>query len=169
MSYRTKTYIAADWDNDHDAVEKLLQWNNSNYWALNFHDVHETTQSRDTSLYCSIKSSLRNRMDISKTFVLIVGSNTNSVTKGNCSYCRNYSPYWGCSHNNSINHLSYINYECELAVKANIKIVVLYKSTQASRFLCPAAVRNIGVHVPMYKKEYGQLLWNYEGVKNALM
>ena len=28
--YRTKTYIAGDWDHDEDAVNKLHQWNNDN-------------------------------------------------------------------------------------------------------------------------------------------
>lgn len=32
--YRTKTYIAADWSGDYDAVEQLHKWNISNYWSL---------------------------------------------------------------------------------------------------------------------------------------
>ena len=40
-TYRTKTYIAGDWDHDEDAVNKLHQWNNSNYWSLSFTDAHE--------------------------------------------------------------------------------------------------------------------------------
>lgn len=35
MAYRTKTYIAGDWDHDRDAVEQIHKWN------LDFHDVHE--------------------------------------------------------------------------------------------------------------------------------
>lgn len=30
MAYRTKTYIAADWDGDKNAVEQLYKWKNSN-------------------------------------------------------------------------------------------------------------------------------------------
>ena len=26
MNYRTKTYIAADWDHDEDAVKELYKW-----------------------------------------------------------------------------------------------------------------------------------------------
>ena len=33
MVYRTKTYIAAEWDGDKDAVEQLKKWNDSNYWG----------------------------------------------------------------------------------------------------------------------------------------
>ena len=28
MAYRTKTYIAADWDGDKNAVEQLYKWKN---------------------------------------------------------------------------------------------------------------------------------------------
>lgn len=71
MVYRTKTYIAADWDGDKNAVEQLYKWKKSNYWSLDFHDAHDLTQARDSSLNCSIKSSLATRLDVSKTFVLI--------------------------------------------------------------------------------------------------
>ena len=64
---RTKTYIAADWTGDSDAVEQLHKWNNSNYWSLSFVDAHELTQARDGSLNCSIKASLATRLDVSKT------------------------------------------------------------------------------------------------------
>lgn len=63
MSYRTKTYIAGDWTGDNYAIKKLYEWNKSNYWNLSFTDVHEITKSYDSSLNCSIKSSLKSRMD----------------------------------------------------------------------------------------------------------
>lgn len=34
--YRTRTYIAADFDNVKDAVDQLHKWNDSNYWSLSF-------------------------------------------------------------------------------------------------------------------------------------
>lgn len=34
MAYRTRTYIAADWDGDIDAVEQLRKWNDSKYWGF---------------------------------------------------------------------------------------------------------------------------------------
>ena len=169
MTYRTKTYIAADWDNDKDAVETLHKWNDSKYWGLSFHDVHETTQSRDSSLYCSIKKSLKSRMDISKTFVLIVGNNTNSVTKGSCKHCENYSSYFGnCRNGYSVDLRSYIKYECDKAVDAGIKIIVLYKSTCIDKSKCPEALRNRGTHTIMcYKGTDRKIYWDYNSVKKA--
>ena len=69
MSYRTRTYIAADWDSDSDAVEQLHKWNDSNYWSLSFSDAHDLKQAKDSSLNCSIKASLRTRLEASKTFI----------------------------------------------------------------------------------------------------
>lgn len=176
-TYRTKTYIAADFDSDKDAVEQLHKWNNSCNWKLNFNDVHSLTQSRDSSRYCSIKSSLKSRMDVSKTFVIIIGANTNSITKGSCSYCASYfvcytKPSY-CLKGYSVNTLSYIKYECEQAVKANIKIVVLYKSTVVNKSLCPEFIRSIGSHVAMKHWTINKSLqrvidWDYQAVKKAI-
>lgn len=60
--YRTRTYIAGDWDNDKDAVDQLHKWNDSNHWSLSFTDAHDLTSSRDSSLNCTIKASLKTRM-----------------------------------------------------------------------------------------------------------
>ena len=90
MAYRTKTYIAADWDGDKNAIDQLHTWNDGKKWSLSFTDAHDLTQARDNSLNCSIKASLATRMDASKTFVLIVGSGTKSRRAGECTYCSNY-------------------------------------------------------------------------------
>lgn len=174
--YHTKTYIAASFDHDIDAVNKLYEWNESDRFSLNFRNVHELTQCYDSSSYCTIKRSLRERMRVSKTFVLIVGQHTNNITKGACFHCSSYQTFITltprCTKGISINNLSYIKYECELAVKEGAKIVVLYNSTFVNRSLCPEPVRYIGSHVAMkYKKEtiYGiHVYWDYQAVKNAI-
>ncbi len=170
MTYRTKTYIAADWDQDEDAVNQLHKWNNSNHWSLNFHDAHEITKAKDSSLYCSIKSSLKTRMDVSKTFVLIVGDTTNTITKGSCSYCGSYNSWTqSCVRGRSVDLRSFVKFECAKAIEAGIKIVVLYKSTVVSKSKCPDAVKNVGTHVAMwYKGSDGQVYWDYNAVKKAL-
>ena len=169
MSYRTRTYIAGDWDHDIDAVTKLYDWNNSNYWSLSFTNAHDLTSARDDSLNCSIKASLKSRMDCSKTFVLIVGDHTNRVTAGSCSYCQSYNSYtYACARGRSVDYRSYIKYECDKAVEAGIKIIVLYKSTWADKNKCPEAVRNKGIHVPMKKYDANwNVVWDYINVKKA--
>lgn len=168
MAYRTKTYIAADWDHDKLAVDQLYYWKNNGHLSLDFHDAHELTQARDTSLPCSIKTSLKTRMDASKTFVLIVGDNTDSITKGGCQYCQSYNSWTGaCARGHSIDTRSFIKYECDEAVAAGINVIVLYNSTYVDKSKCPLAVRYRGQHIPMQKWINGSRYWDYDGVKKA--
>lgn len=169
MVYRTSTYIAADWDGDQNAVKQLQYWNNNKYLSLSFTDAHDLMQARDSSLNCSIKKSLKSRMDASKTFVLIVGNNTNSVRSGACSYCHSYSA-WGhyCVKGYSADNRSYIEYECDKAIEAGIKIVVLYNSSIVDRNKCPSVLRYKGNHVAMHCWKNGRWEWDYQAIRNAL-
>lgn len=166
MTYRTRTYIAGDWTGDKDAIDQLHKWNDSKYWGLSFTDAHDLHQSNDSSLNCSIKKSLGLRMDASKTFVLVVGTKTKSLTAGSCQHCAHYSGYWGtCNAGHSVSLKSYIEYECDKAVRDSLNIVVLYNSTTINKSLCPAVVRDKGIHIQM-KDMFGS--WNYQNVKNAI-
>ena len=169
MYYRTKTYLAGDWTGDSNAIETLKEWNRNKYLTLSFIDAHDLKSARDTSLNCTIKASLKQRMDMSKTFVLIVGNETKTLRAGSCRYCNSlnsYSHY--CVRGYSVDYRSYIEYECDLAIKAGIRIVVLYNSTVVDKSKCPDAVKNLGVHIPMKRFKNGTLCWNYETISNAL-
>ena len=173
MYYRTKTYIAGDWDHDYDAVEMLHYWNESSRYGLSFSDAHDLRQARDSSLNCTIKRSLADRMNAFKTFVLIVGENTISLRAGGCQYCSDYRSYtWitpSCMRGNTIDNRSYINFECEKAVKDGLNIIVLYKSSTINRSKCPEVLRYVGYHAAMKKWDYYQYcyVWNYPAVKAA--
>ena len=169
MAYRTRTYIAADWDGDENAVNQLRKWNDSKHWALSFTDAHDLQESRDSSLPCSIKCSLKERMDCSKQFVLIVGDHTASVTKGGCQFCESYNSHTcSCARGHSIDHRSYIKYECNKALAAGIDIVVLYNAARVDRSKCPEAVRDEGKHAAMQCIKDGVRYWDYKAVKDAL-
>ncbi len=175
MRYRTRTYIAADWDNDKEVVDKLRKWNNSDKYSLDFSDAHDLTQARDTSLYCSIKKSLIERLKGSKTFVLIVGDHTKNLTKGKCCYCEHYNKYTEkCSHNNQIDMRSYIEFECELALYYKMKIIVIYKSNDLGYInkcpdvLRPKSMEDMKYHIPASYSRGNKTYWNYEAIKNAL-
>lgn len=168
MVYRTRTYIAADWDNDKDAVDQLHKWNDSDYWGLSFLDAHELQQSRDTSLPCSIKKSLKDRMDCSKQFVLIVGEKTTALTKGGCQHCGSYNSHtYSCARGHNVDYRSYVDYECDIAVAAGIDIVVLYNATCVDKSLCPSGLRDLGRHARMAKYCDGKYYWDYQSVKDA--
>lgn len=169
MAYRTKTYIAGDWDSDKDAIDQLRKWNDSKYWGLSFTDAHDLTQARDSSLNCSIKSSLATRLDASKTFVLIVGSSTRTVRSGGCQYCGSYySPSSSCSRGYSVDLRSYIEYECQKASRDGLKIVALYNAASVNKSNCPDSVKSIGTHVAMCYLMDGEYYWDYQAVNDAL-
>ncbi|MDO4400596.1 MAG: molecular chaperone Tir [Coriobacteriia bacterium] len=169
MVYRTRTYIAADWDGDNDLVSMLQRWNAGEYWSLSFPDAHELTQARDTSKACSIKKSLHARLDASKTFVLIVGKQTSSLRKGSCQYCPSYTGW--CHRGYSASTKSFIEYECEYAVKNGLRIVVLYNMSKPERSLCPEAVRWEGIHLSAWRYDIGdrKYYWDYQEIRNAIM
>ena len=168
MAYRNKTYIAGDWDKDKEAVDQLRIWNDSNYWGLDFYDVHSSIQT-NSEKPCTIKKSLGERLDNSKHFVLIVGESTKNLTKGKCSI--------SCSDNlyckNSKSEKSYIQFECDGAKKRlendNLpKIIVLYKSASIDKSKCPDSIKDIALtHAKMYKYENGKYYWDYQSVKTA--
>lgn len=165
---RNYTYIAADFDHDENAV-KHLHW--MNYQGLiNFLDAHELQQSNDSSLACSIKKSLKYRMDQSYKFVLIVGTHTDTVTKGGCRLCDSYNSYVKyCAKGYSVDTRSFIKFECDKAVEASLKIVVLYNSTTIDDNLCPEAIRWKGVHQKMvYRGGDGKYYWDDSAIAQAM-
>lgn len=165
---RTKTYIAGDWTGDKDAIDQLYKWKENSHLSLDFFDAHEMTQSRDTSLNCSIKASLKTRLDASKIFVLIVGEGTKNLRSGGCSYCSSYHNYI-CRRGHSVDNRSYVDYECEKAIEAKMKIVVLYNSTKVDREKCPDVLKYKGEHVAMaYRSTDGKVFWDYQAVKAAI-
>lgn len=168
MAYRTRTYIAGDWDGDKDLIDKLYEWNEKDNLALSFSDAHSYTQARDSSLPCTIKSSLAERLNVSKTFLLVVGSNTTSVTKGSCQYCSSYD-YGTCRRGHSVSTKSFIQYECEKAAKDNLNIIVVYNYANVDKTKCPEVLKYKGDHINgYYKGTDGKWYWNYQDIKNAI-
>lgn len=181
MVYRTKTYIAGDWTGDSDLIHKLDEWNKNNYLALSFVNVHEVTQSSDSTLNCNIKRSLRKRLKITKTFVLIIGDKTFSLRSGACYLCKYYNSGGGwlylspsCYNGGNVDNRSYIQFECEMALKdyraGELKnIVVIYNGLTAPNYsLCPPDFRNVGTHIGSDVIEDGIRKWAYTRIKNAI-
>lgn len=170
MYYRTRAYIAGEWDGDRDLIEQLHKWNESNYWGLHFLDAHDLKQSRDSSLSCTIKDSLRERLNASKTFALVVGANTLKATAGSCQYCQSYSGYTRrCYRGKLTDFSSFIEYECEYARKHELKVVVLYNYLHVHREKCPESLRYIGNHIAAcYEGQDGRYYWDYQAIRKAI-
>ena len=121
-----------------------------------------------SSLPCTIKRSLSERLNGSKTFVLIVGANTKSLTKGACRYCSSYN--WGtCSRYYNVDNRSFIEYECEKAIKDNLKIAVIYNYANVDKSKCPDCIKYYGTHIPAYYyANDGKCYWNIARIKEAI-
>lgn len=146
--FRFYTYIAGDWDGDRDLINLLYALNDSNRNPVRFFDAHEMKQARDSSLACTVKKSLKDRLDASGTFVLIVGENTERLTKGGCQYCGSYNAYThSCARQHAVDYRSFVEYECEYARDNNLRVIVLYNARVVDRFKCPEVLRFTGVHV----------------------
>ena len=179
---RTKTYIAGEWDGDNDAINQLYKWNEGDKWRLHFRDVHKKKQCYDSSMPCTIKSSLRERMNDSKIFVLVVGNNTASTRKGSCAYhnCANKQYNYTNGQNTctvlgkTYSTQSFIDYECQLAYKAylngKMKIVVLYNAASINKNKCPEILKGIGTHKEMksYSNVWESYMYDYSKVKTAI-
>lgn len=182
MIYRTKTYIAGDWTGDSDAVNQLYAWDEGDKWKFHFVDAHKQRQCYDTSMPCTIKASLAERMRSSKIFVLVVGNNTSTTRKGSCVYqaCANkfYNYFVGEYQCNAIGKTysteSFIDYECRLAKRAYeqglMKIVVLYNASTIDKSKCPEILRKIGTHVAMKSRSIytNQIVYGYQRVRKAI-
>ena|SRR5438034_951181 len=117
MSYRNKTYVAFDGDNDMWAYRLMTAWRSNENINFNFYDAHELNSARDTSTVDSIKAQLRERMANAKQMVLLVGEKTKGLRK-------------------------FVPWEIELARKKDIPIIVvnLNKERGYDAAHCPSAI-----------------------------
>ena len=81
MPYRNKVYVAFDADRDIHYYRLMKAWKQNDYTDFNFYDAHDLKQSRDSSMKSTIINSLRDRINISKMFVLLVGERTKYLRK----------------------------------------------------------------------------------------
>lgn len=166
MPYRTRTYIAADWTADINAVEQLAAWNNSNHWGLSFGDAHELSSCRSDDTYnCNIKKNCSQNLDHSKYFVLIIGDETKDTRAGYCMYCK---AYYTCQYTYKSNK-SFVEYECDYALRNNLPIIVLYNSTKVDKSKCIESVVNVAkAHAKMVMRgNDNKYYWDYQSVKAA--
>lgn len=150
MAYRNKTYVAFDGDTDMRAYGLMKAWKQNDYTDFNFHDAHDIKQARDTSTEETIKRSLRERMNNSKVFVLLVGQSTRYLYR-------------------------YVRWEIELALSMNLPIVVVNLNQQRSHdnYLCPPILRDaLAIHISYSPKIMQFALeawetWHYEHQRNG--
>lgn len=91
LVYRTKNYIAFDGDEDLMSYRTIQSWDRDSNCSFSLNDAHDINYCYDDSLPESICRQLKGRLDCSKNFVLIIGSNINRNRKGIIQYEMNYA------------------------------------------------------------------------------
>jgi hypothetical protein len=141
MAYRNKTYVAFDGDSDIRYYNLMKAWKQSDSTDFNFYDAHDLNTALDTSTEETIKRRLRERMENSKVFVLLVGNNTKNLRK------------------------PYVRYEIDHAInyyKTPIIVVNLNGLRERDDDLCPPAARNtLAIHIPFGNKIMQYALENW--------
>ena len=91
LTYRTKNYVAFDGDEDLMSYRTIQSWDRDTNCSFHLNDAHDINYCYDDSLPESICKQLKERLDCSKNFILIIGSNINKNRKGIVQYEINYA------------------------------------------------------------------------------
>ena len=81
MSYRNKTYVAFDADNDIKYYRLMQAWVSNDNMDFDFHNAHDLAQLRATSSEDTIKRRLRERLNNTKQMIVLVGDSTKNLYK----------------------------------------------------------------------------------------
>jgi hypothetical protein len=125
MAYRNKTYVAFDGDTDMWAYRYMRGWKQNDKSDFDFNDAHEIRQARDSSTEESIKRSLRERINSSRVFVLLVGEHTKNLYR-------------------------FVRWEIEQAINLGLPIIVVNLNDKRTHddALCPPILDNkLAVHI----------------------
>ena len=125
MSYRNKTYVIFDGDNDRWAYAYMKGWKSNENMDFNFHDAHDIGPLTDRASEETIKARLRERLSNAKQAVVLVGEQTKNLRK-------------------------WVPWEIEISQKLDLPIVVanLNGTRQMDASRCPASLQGwLAVHV----------------------
>ena len=79
MSYRNKTYVIFDGDNDMWAYAYMKGWKKNENIDFNFHDAHDLNTLTAYASEEHVKRKLRERFSSAKQAVVLIGDNTKNL------------------------------------------------------------------------------------------
>jgi hypothetical protein len=79
MSYRNKTYVIFDADNDMWAYAYMRGWKNNERVDFDFYDAHEVNKLLDGSSEETVKRKLRERLANTKQAIVLIGDETKDL------------------------------------------------------------------------------------------
>lgn len=142
MPYKNKTYVSLDYDSDSRYYNLMKAWKQSDKTNFNFHDAHDINNLMAYSSEDTIKAKLKERLNNSKIFVLLVGEYTKNLFK-------------------------YVRWEIDQALKLDLPIIVvnINGKKEIDYDLCPAIIKNeLTLHIPFGSiiLEQALIIWQNE-------
>jgi hypothetical protein len=130
MSYRNKTYVIFDGDNDMWAYAYMKGWKENDRIDFDFYDAHDIKPLTAFASEETVKSRLRERMANAKQVIVLVGENTKNLYR-------------------------FVRWEIELAMRKDLPVIVVnlnnYRQMDSAR--CPAILRDhCAIHVAFKMK-----------------
>jgi hypothetical protein len=126
MSYRNKTYVIFDGDNDIRYYQLMRGWKQHDHLDFNFHDAHDLRPLTARASEDTVRSRLRSRLSNTKQSLVLIGESTKNLYK-------------------------FVRWEIDTCLSLDIPIVAVNlngKRTMDPQ-LCPAILRDkYVVHVP---------------------
>jgi hypothetical protein len=119
MSYRNKTYVIFDGDNDMWAYRYMRGWNESKHIDFDFHDAHDLKPLTDRASDETVRQRLRERFSNAKQVIVLIGEQTKHLYK-------------------------FVRWEIEVAQKLDLPIVAvnLNKSRRYDPERCPPILKD---------------------------
>lgn len=144
MSYKNKTYIIFDGDEDMWAYRYMRGWKSNDNIDFNFFDAHDLKPLTDRSGEETVKRRLRERLSNTKQAIVLIGEKTKNLYR-------------------------FVRWEMEICQKLDIPIIAVNlngKRTQDND-LCPPILRDeYVVHIPFKLKIIQYALDNFPGEYN---
>ena len=79
MSYKNKTYVIFDGDEDMWAYAYMKGWKKNENIGFNFHDAHDLNALTDRASEDTVKKKLRERFSSAKQAIVLVGAHTKNL------------------------------------------------------------------------------------------
>ncbi|MBI0534799.1 hypothetical protein D9599_04340 [Roseomonas sp. KE2513] len=130
MSYRNKTYVIFDGDNDMWAYAYMLGWKNNEHIEFDFYNAHDLKKIAADASEQTVKRILKERLNNTKQAIVVVGEATKNLYR-------------------------FVRWEIESCQTMGIPIVVanLNGKRQLDEVLCPPLIRGTAaIHVAFKAK-----------------
>lgn len=141
VSYRNKTYVIFDGDEDMWAYAYMLGWKNNDKIDFNFFNAHDLKPLTQNASEETVKKRLRERLSNTKQAIVLVGEKTKNL-------------------------FHFVRWEMEVCRKLDIPIIAVNLNGLKGQDNdhCPAIIRNeYIVHVPFKMKIIQHALDNFPG------